>query len=593
MTMREQIMANTSKKKKLRASDFGVNLSRSHPSPLRCRSAQDGGQTAKVLSDFASAQCSKSLMHSPVSRASFGSPSYPSPLDCIRTGKLDRAQQLGVSIAHNSFDANQSYPKAIRPNHKTDLLPDSTPEVRKKLADFKGEGLNDVSFGSRSFHGSFATQDEVADSWTFFNSVGGAGGPQLPHSVRNPNKCIMTVNAKTSEILVANQMACELFGFCREELLGLQLNDLVTLKSKGSTTVSETYLEDNGQLIEVSGRVMDAIDSSGLVVPISLWVRRLDTSEPRCLVVMEPVDRYSAVLTFDSTGKVIECDKDLALLHGYSCPGDIKGLAVNALIPSLKLPPPGRAIPKDVKKQRATGRTKHGQPFPLSVLIQPQTHLDAEAEDEVYKGEVWVFANVSGLITILPNGQIHSINDNFALMLFGYRKEELIGCDISTIIPQFFENFEEEELDFPIPPLDDDDDPRRLLNQSGASNGTDPSQATHTVTCGAIVSAVGKLDEIQSEDEDEVFESNQKLTNTSKIADQLEVTVANPADVSPAAKPADLSNHADASGLDVSLSKFMSVHDDSHNTSVTSEDAMITVDEWKRNSAEDSPFKIP
>jgi len=38
-----------------------------------------------------------------------------------------------------------------------------------------------------------------------------------------------------------------------------------------------------------------------------------------------------------------------------------------------------------------------------------------------------VFANISGLITVLPDGKIHSINNNFALMLFGFTQSELIG----------------------------------------------------------------------------------------------------------------------------------------------------------------------
>lgn len=42
-------------------------------------------------------------------------------------------------------------------------------------------------------------------------------------------------------------------------------------------------------------------------------------------------------------------------------------------------------------------------------------------------GVVWVFANIQGMITFLPDGTIHSINENFALMLFGYTQQELIG----------------------------------------------------------------------------------------------------------------------------------------------------------------------
>ena len=58
-------------------------------------------------------------------------------------------------------------------------------------------------------------------------------------------------------------MAGELFGFTNNDLIGLQLNDLITLKQKAAFTIGETHLEDSGDIVEVSGKVVDAIDSSG------------------------------------------------------------------------------------------------------------------------------------------------------------------------------------------------------------------------------------------------------------------------------------------------------------------------------------------
>ena len=44
---------------------------------------------------------------------------------------------------------------------------------------------------------------------------------------------------------------------------------------------------------------MDAVDKNGLILPVSLWVKKLETSkQPRCLVVMEPVERTVAVVKF-------------------------------------------------------------------------------------------------------------------------------------------------------------------------------------------------------------------------------------------------------------------------------------------------------
>ena len=40
---------------------------------------------------------------------------------------------------------------------------------------------------------------------------------------------------------------------------------------------------------------------AGLVMPVSVWVKKLDSTEPRCVVVMEPVDRTTAKVAFDAT----------------------------------------------------------------------------------------------------------------------------------------------------------------------------------------------------------------------------------------------------------------------------------------------------
>ncbi|XP_058890193.1 uncharacterized protein LOC117416766, partial [Acipenser ruthenus] len=44
-----------------------------------------------------------------------------------------------------------------------------------------------------------------------------------------------------------------------------------------------------------------------------------------------------------------------------------------------------------------------------------------------YSGTIWVFTAISGLLTLRSDGTIHSANNNFPLMLFGYEKAELQG----------------------------------------------------------------------------------------------------------------------------------------------------------------------
>jgi len=42
-----------------------------------------------------------------------------------------------------------------------------------------------------------------------------------------------------------------------------------------------------------------SIDSTNLVLPVSVWVKQLDTVPPRCLVVMEAVEQTTGWILFD------------------------------------------------------------------------------------------------------------------------------------------------------------------------------------------------------------------------------------------------------------------------------------------------------
>jgi hypothetical protein len=81
---------------------------------------------------------------------------------------------------------------------------------------------------------------------------------------------------------------------------------------------------------------------------------------------------------------------------------------------------------QSLKIQRSVGRARDGTTFPLSLKLKSKPSSEA-APELGYQASVWVFCTISGLITILPDGTIYGINHSFALMLFGYRKTELLG----------------------------------------------------------------------------------------------------------------------------------------------------------------------
>ncbi|XP_015780181.1 PREDICTED: PAS domain-containing serine/threonine-protein kinase-like [Acropora digitifera] len=286
---------------------------------------------------------------------------------------------------------------------------------------------------------------------------------------RANNKAILTINARTSEILTANDMAAELFSYSRQQLIGIKLLDLFadTHKEK-QETLMEQHVEASGAVVMVSGKVLEAIDSCGIVFPVSVWMKKLTwEDEPRCIAVMEPVERRTAMVLFDSQGFIVSCDSDFAILHGYHGTGDLKDVNIRKLIPALELPS-GETMSKHVKKQRATGRTKDGATFPLSISLKTKhgkdlKNLDSDKEFSdnqlFFKAMVWVFANISGLVTLTPEGLIHSCNQNFSLLLFGYQEKELVGKQIVDVIPNFYDDMDDvDDNSMPLPPFDDEDD---------------------------------------------------------------------------------------------------------------------------------------
>uniref|UniRef100_A0A4W3IEZ8 PAS domain-containing protein n=1 Tax=Callorhinchus milii TaxID=7868 RepID=A0A4W3IEZ8_CALMI len=102
----------------------------------------------------------------------------------------------------------------------------------------------------------------------------------------------------------------------------------------------------------------------------------------RCIVVMEPVERVTASVTFTNSGKIISCDSAFAHLHGYMAEGDINGFSITDVIPSVKIPLPCKTLPKYFRIQRAAGRAKDGTTFPLSIKLSTKILEDQSTKNQ-------------------------------------------------------------------------------------------------------------------------------------------------------------------------------------------------------------------
>ncbi|KAM9789360.1 PAS domain-containing serine/threonine-protein kinase [Neosynchiropus ocellatus] len=314
-------------------------------------------------------------------------------------------------------------------------------------------------------------------------------------STFSPNKAILTVDEKSREILSANDQASRLFEYTAGELIGRKLSDVLRKTTQVlEEALEEDFLFHDGSVVPVYGIVVDALTSSG-EMPVSVCSYR-EPEKESWLLVLESVERVSACLSFSQNGVILTCDIAFANLHGYHDPKELKGVSITELIPNLQIPLHSHALPKMLRVQKVHGRSRRGSSLPLCIKLEgsvqcAKPHLqnnvngpsasfelasdeqilslhtscttevphpetckephDADASTDTvvdlrsstpaleYTGTVWVFAPMSILLLLRPDGSIYSIQDRLALALFGYSKEELLTRSISFLMPGFYE----------------------------------------------------------------------------------------------------------------------------------------------------------
>lgn len=267
-----------------------------------------------------------------------------------------------------------------------------------------------------------------------------------PKSGINPNKAVFTIDSKTSNILIVNRNACDLLGYQSRELCdsGVKFSNLLACKNKihVSALAENQFNSEDGTMLLLSGKVVEMIHKTGQKIPVSLWIRQIDGHDGRCLAVAEPVERRVAQLTVDSNGIVISGDNEALMLFQLDSLDKFVGLDVTLLIPAILLPAEpvdNQTIPKNIRKQRATGKTQDGVSFPLCLMVSCDESCH---EGSLFIITLWVYSNLSGLVIIDENSIIESCNHHFSTLMFGYPQTKIIGQNIFKLIPNFGQEFE-------------------------------------------------------------------------------------------------------------------------------------------------------
>lgn len=79
----------------------------------------------------------------------------------------------------------------------------------------------------------------------------------FPTVARNPNKALVTIDAVSSRILIANKVACELFCYGIDQLVGMKIQNLFSEPYRArQRALVEQNIDTHGETVLVSGKVV-------------------------------------------------------------------------------------------------------------------------------------------------------------------------------------------------------------------------------------------------------------------------------------------------------------------------------------------------
>ena len=197
----------------------------------------------------------------PQTKEAFGTPSFPAPLDKIRSRQeyrvtLDTVTELSPELSAGGASDGQRTNPSVASGHELEhftggsILSYSYNSQTKLSA---GDSYLNNSF-IRSFTHSLNTSLNVPSMHMSTN------GTLFPSTARCPNKAMVTISAQSSQILVANRTACELFGYQRHQLSEMKVHNLFAepYRAKQQALV-EQHIDMEGGVVLVAGKVVSSV----------------------------------------------------------------------------------------------------------------------------------------------------------------------------------------------------------------------------------------------------------------------------------------------------------------------------------------------
>jgi PAS domain S-box-containing protein len=297
----------------------------------------------------------------------------------------------------------------------------------------------------------------------------------------------MVVVNQGGEIIILNLQAEKKFGYRRDELLGQQVTNIIPegfaerLRLDETRTADEALAQQIDTGIELTGRRKD-----GSAFPIEIMLSPLDSAEGilvtaaiRDITVRRQAEshlaqmegRYrglleaapDAMVVVNKTGEIVILNLQAEKKFGYRR-DELLGQQVTNIIPDgfaeRLLLDETRTADEALAQQidtgiELTGRRKDGSDFPIEIMLSPLESpegilvtaaiRDITVRRKAEKNLALLEGQYRGLLEAAPDAMV-VVNQTGEIVIlnlqaekkFGYRRDELLGQQVTNIVPDGF-----------------------------------------------------------------------------------------------------------------------------------------------------------
>jgi PAS domain S-box-containing protein len=297
----------------------------------------------------------------------------------------------------------------------------------------------------------------------------------------------MVVVNPGGKIVLLNVQAEKQFGYSRDELIGQKVTSIIPrgfaerLIADGTRTAAEALAQQIGTGIELTGLRRDGSEfpiemmlsplenAEGILVTAAIRDISLRKAAEKHLAQME--GRYrglleaapDAMVVVDSSGEIVLLNVQAEKQFGYRR-DELVGRKVKSIIPqgfAERLIADGTRTAAEALAQQIgtgielTGRRKDGSKFPIEIMLSPLENsagilvtaairdISVRKAAERHLGQMegryrgLLEAAPDAMVVVNPGGRIVLLNVQ-AEKQFGYRRDELVGQKVKSIIPEGF-----------------------------------------------------------------------------------------------------------------------------------------------------------